>query len=214
MLARRILGQPRRLTSCWRLVGTREGARVGDSTARWEWEDDKRPGQWAKRKLALSIGYLGTPYHGLQKTRTRPVTESVLDVPAAVAAALKAKDLPTVELALEKALHAAGCITTSNLGDLDRLGWSRMARTDKVNSAQQCPLSLMKLTGTSSHPFRPLILLLLITIVLTYSILVVSLRVCMRRGALLLQNCGCQWNQPQRLQPWPAATKATTTVRP
>jgi len=146
MLARRILAQSCRLPSYWRLFGTREGARVGsDNTTRWEWEDDKRPGQWAKRRLALSIGYLGTRYHGLQKTRTRPVTESVLDVPAAIAAALKAKDLPTVELALEKALHAAGCITTSNLGDLDRLGWSRMARTDKVKSTYLHHFFKMKL---------------------------------------------------------------------
>jgi tRNA U38,U39,U40 pseudouridine synthase TruA len=107
---------------------------VGEDAARpWEWEDDKRlPGLWAKRKVVLSIGYVGTRYHGLQKCRTRPVTVSALDVPAAVAAAIKASELPTVELELEKALHAVGCITTANLGDLDRIGWSRMARTDKV----------------------------------------------------------------------------------
>lgn len=63
-----------------------------------------------KRKVAITLGYSGTGYHGLQMSRFSPGRTVV----------------PTVESVLEKALHAAGCISASNLGDLDRLAWSRM----------------------------------------------------------------------------------------
>jgi hypothetical protein len=74
----------------------------------------------SKRRLVFSIGYIGTNYRGLQKSNTRLSPQPVPQM------------TPTVEDHLEQALHAAGCISDMNLGDLDRLGWSRMARTDKV----------------------------------------------------------------------------------
>lgn len=37
----------------------------------------------------------------------------------------------TVEGTLESALHAAGFIADTNMGDFDRIRWSRSSRTDK-----------------------------------------------------------------------------------
>jgi tRNA pseudouridine(38-40) synthase len=77
-----------------------------------------------KRKVAICVGYIGTNFRGLQQPRTRNCDDGVVKHQTP-------EMLPTIELELEKALHKAGCITSMNLGDLDRLGWSRMGRTDK-----------------------------------------------------------------------------------
>ena len=37
----------------------------------------------------------------------------------------------TVEDVLQEALYAAGCILTSNAGELHKIGWKRSSRTDK-----------------------------------------------------------------------------------
>ena len=85
-----------------------------------------------KRKVAITLGYIGTRYHGLQKPRTRVRnSESTTHDATGDAASVPTRVLPTIEGELERALHSLGCIATANLGDLDRLGWSRMARTDK-----------------------------------------------------------------------------------
>mmetsp|Transcript_3951 Transcript_3951/g.9671 ORF Transcript_3951/g.9671 Transcript_3951/m.9671 type:complete len:722 (+) Transcript_3951:44-2209(+) len=72
-------------------------------------------GRVPKRNLALLISYSGTGFHGMQKQGTAELAER----------------FPTIELALEKALYAAGGILESNYGDLQRVAWQRCARTDK-----------------------------------------------------------------------------------
>lgn len=99
----------------------------------------------AKRKLVFVLSYIGTRYHGLQKARTRPKgvprgkeTSPVTILPISTSglggdsSSTARRHVPTVEDELEKALLAVGCLKPENAGDLDRLGWSRIARTDKV----------------------------------------------------------------------------------
>ena len=43
----------------------------------------------------------------------------------------KSSNAITIETELETALNKAGCIEDFNLGNLERLGWSRSSRTDK-----------------------------------------------------------------------------------
>ena len=71
----------------------------------------------SKRKVALTLSYVGSNYHGLQ-----------IDVSNAV---------PTVEAEVERVLYELGCIKPSNFGDLTKIQWSRSSRTDKyVHSAR------------------------------------------------------------------------------
>ena len=70
-----------------------------------------------KRKYAVCFGYLGSAYHGLQ---LNPGSD-------------------TIERQLERALFLAGGIQESNFGFLQKLSWSRAARTDKgVHASAQC----------------------------------------------------------------------------
>jgi tRNA pseudouridine(38-40) synthase len=70
-----------------------------------------------KRKYALNFGYLGSRYQGLQIN------------PGAI----------TVEAILEKALFLAGGIAECNYGCLNKLQWTRTARTDRgVHALSQC----------------------------------------------------------------------------
>ena len=70
-----------------------------------------------KRKYALCFGYLGTRYHGLQVN----------------------PDAFTVEQQVEKALFLAGGLQESNFGNLQKIQWTRAARTDKgVHANGQC----------------------------------------------------------------------------
>jgi hypothetical protein len=64
---------------------------------------------WKKERVAIVFGYVGARFQGLQRN------------PGAF----------TVEDELEGALHRAGGITASNLGDFHKCGWNRCARTDK-----------------------------------------------------------------------------------
>jgi len=76
-----------------------------------------------KRKYALCVGYLGSNYQGLQIN----------------------PDAITVECVLEKALLLAGGMPEVNFGNLQKLQWSRAARTDRgVHAVTQC--CSMKLT--------------------------------------------------------------------
>ena len=71
----------------------------------------------SKRKYALCFGYLGSSYYGLQAN------------PGAA----------SVEQQLERALFLAGSIQESNFGFLQKLTWSRAARTDRgVHAVAQC----------------------------------------------------------------------------
>ena len=83
-----------------------------------EWE--KRiiqPPSSVKRKYALCFGYLGSRYQGLQ---INPEAE-------------------TIEKVLEKALLLAGGISEENFGNIQKISWSRTARTDKgVHALSQC----------------------------------------------------------------------------
>ena len=88
-------------------------------------------GKASKRKLALVIGYVGTPYHGLQ----RPNRKEAAGGDEAITV------VPTVEEDLERALNAAGFIADFNMGDLSRLNWSRASRTDKGVHAARTVLS-------------------------------------------------------------------------
>ena len=65
----------------------------------------------AKRKVALTLAYVGSNYHGLQ-----------LDLKSGV---------PTIEAEVEGALFKMGCITAANHLDLSKISWSRSSRTDK-----------------------------------------------------------------------------------
>ena len=76
-----------------------------------------------KRKYALAIAYCGTSYQGLQIN------------PGAI----------TVEGVLERALFLAGGIQEANYGTLQKIAWTRAARTDRgVHAIGQC--CSMKLT--------------------------------------------------------------------
>ncbi len=64
-----------------------------------------------KLKVAIFFGYNGTKFYGLQK--------------------VEENKLPTVEGALEKALHEIGLIPAFNYGNLAESSWGRGSRTDK-----------------------------------------------------------------------------------
>jgi tRNA pseudouridine38-40 synthase len=70
-----------------------------------------------KRKYAICLGYLGTNYRGLQ---INPDTKSI-------------------EQELERALFLSGGIIEANYGYLQKIQWSRSARTDAgVHAVAQC----------------------------------------------------------------------------
>lgn len=70
-----------------------------------------------KRKYALAIGYCGTNYHGLQVN------------PGAI----------TIESILERGLFLCGGIKEHNYGHLQKVSWTRAARTDRgVHAVAQC----------------------------------------------------------------------------
>lgn len=70
-----------------------------------------------KRKYAISFGYIGTNYQGLQMNA----------------------NAVSVEAYLEKALFLSGGFDEFNYGNLHKLSWSRAARTDKgVHAISQC----------------------------------------------------------------------------
>jgi len=70
-----------------------------------------------KRKYAICFGYTGTNYQGLQIN----------------------PDAITVEAVLEKCLFLAGGIIEKNFGNIQKINWSRTARTDKgVHALAQC----------------------------------------------------------------------------
>ena len=64
-----------------------------------------------KRKIALTLAFVGSNYHGLQ-----------LDLNSGV---------PTIEAEVESALYKLGCIHEANHLDLSKISWSRSSRTDK-----------------------------------------------------------------------------------
>jgi tRNA pseudouridine38-40 synthase len=82
-----------------------------------------------KRKVALIFGYAGTNYCGLQRN----------------------PGVKTVEDDLESALFAAGGIMASNYGELQKIGWTRAARTDKgVHAVGQCVSLKATIEGTNA----------------------------------------------------------------
>lgn len=82
----------------------------------------------SKRKYALALCYCGTNYSGLQLN------------PNAI----------TIEYHLEKALYLAGSILDCNYGYLQKISWTRSARTDKgVHAIKQC--CSMKLHVPEDH---------------------------------------------------------------
>eukprot|EP00656_Telonema_subtile_P044060 TRINITY_DN50365_c0_g1_i2.p1 TRINITY_DN50365_c0_g1~~TRINITY_DN50365_c0_g1_i2.p1 ORF type:complete len:424 (-),score=103.65 TRINITY_DN50365_c0_g1_i2:322-1593(-) len=85
-----------------------------------------------KRKVAILFGYIGSAYQGLQ---INPGANSV-------------------ELHLEKALVAAGCVSKANSfaesDTLSKIQWSRCGRTDKgVHAAGQVVGARLQVTGPS-----------------------------------------------------------------
>ena len=79
-----------------------------------------------KRKVALLFGYCGTAYRGLQKN----------------------PGVDTVEERLERAIYEAGGISDANFGELQKVKWSRAARTDAgVHAVGQCCALKMQLEG-------------------------------------------------------------------
>jgi tRNA pseudouridine38-40 synthase len=85
-----------------------------------------------KRKHAVCFAYLGSNYQGLQ---INPGCRSV-------------------EAELERALFLAGAISDCNFGNLQKLQWTRAARTDKgVHAIGQCcamKLTVPTITGATS----------------------------------------------------------------
>lgn len=86
-----------------------EEAEWGARPAEDEDISSKKPRSFAKKKLALVLGYAGTGYSGLQ---VNPNVE-------------------TIEKTLEEAIFQAGGISEDNHKDLQKLKWARAARTDK-----------------------------------------------------------------------------------
>lgn len=81
------------------------------------WAKRVEPHGGPKRNWAMCFGYLGSGYQGLQMN----------------------PDCNSVERHLEKALLLAGGIQETNFGNLNRIHWSRAARTDKgVHANAQC----------------------------------------------------------------------------
>ena len=73
-----------------------------------------------KLNSAIFIGYKGTNYHGLQKS-------------------LQSDQFNTIENELEKAIYKAKLISDDNFGNLARINWNRVSRTDKgVHAALNC----------------------------------------------------------------------------
>ena len=71
----------------------------------------------SKRTFALNIGYCGSKYQGLQTN----------------------EGAVTIEGILERALFLGGGIKECNFGNLQKIGWTRAARTDKgVHAIGQC----------------------------------------------------------------------------
>jgi hypothetical protein len=64
---------------------------------------------YPKRKYACCLAYFGTSYQGLQMN----------------------PDCNSIEAQLEKALFLAGCFNENNYGHLQKLQWTRAARTDR-----------------------------------------------------------------------------------
>ena len=89
-------------------------AKDGEAEAKGEEEINavkKKLGK--KRKIALYVGYYGASYQGMQRN------------PGAY----------TVEDVLEESIYKAGGISDDNKGVLQKISWSRAARTDKGVSA-------------------------------------------------------------------------------
>eukprot|EP01038_Epipyxis_sp_PR26KG_P013629 gene13629-18289_t len=88
----------------------------------------------AKKKYAICFGYLGTNYQGLQIN------------PGAI----------TLEAELEKALFMSGAIAECNFGHMQKIQWTRAARTDRgVHAAAQC--CAMKLILPANGDRNPLL---------------------------------------------------------
>ena len=86
----------------------------------------------SKRKFALAIGYCGTNYHGLQVN------------PGAV----------TIESILERALFLCGGIKEHNYGHLQKISWTRAARTDRgVHAVAQCCSMKLEFPEAQSSEF-------------------------------------------------------------
>ena len=82
------------------------------------------PSEAPKRKYGVCFGYLGSSYQGLQIN------------PGAM----------TVEAVLEKALFLAGGIEECNYENLQKIGWTRAARTDRgVHAVAQVGSLVFKL---------------------------------------------------------------------
>lgn len=92
-----------------------------------------QPESAAKRKYALCVGYLGTRYQGLQIN------------PGAT----------TIEAVLEKALFLSGGILDKNFGNIQKIQWSRTARTDKgVHAISQCCSMKLNIPMGQEEEFR------------------------------------------------------------
>ena len=86
-----------------------------------------------KKKYCVCLGYLGTEYQGLQIN----------------------PDAVTVESILEKALFLAGGMDELNFGNLQKLQWSRAARTDRgVHAVSQCCAMKLKI-ALDADPQNP-----------------------------------------------------------
>jgi tRNA pseudouridine38-40 synthase len=87
--------------------------------------------QKVKRKVALTVGFVGSKYYGLQFNAHAAVT------------------LPTIEEDVLRALHAAGYISDMNANKPTKVKLSRASRTDKGVHAVRTVLTLKLLVPKS-----------------------------------------------------------------
>lgn len=101
----------------------------------------KEKGSGPKKMLALVIGYNGARYCGLQQ-----ISDGLQ------------RFLPTIESELELALYRAGAILPTNFGNLKRLHWSRVGRTDAgVSAACSVVAGRLLLEGDSQEAVNELV---------------------------------------------------------
>ena len=137
----------------------------------------------AKRKMAITLAYVGTNYYGLQMD---PNTTALY---------------PTVESKVEQTLYELGCIAESNKQALGKIQWSRSSRTDKGVHCARLVISAkleMKLGWMKGKDFRCPELVDLINAKLPNDIRVLS--ICKINQGFRAKEA-CSWREYEYLLP-------------
>ena len=137
----------------------------------------------AKRKMAITLAYVGTNYYGLQ------MDPNTIDL------------YPTVESKVEQTLCDLGCIAESNKQSLGKIQWSRSSRTDKGVHCARLVISAkleMKLGWMKGRDFRCPELVDLINAQLPSDIRVLS--ICKINQGFRAKEA-CSWREYEYLLP-------------